>query len=259
MLSSSSLRVAWAPRCRGPHAEFRLNGRGVVTVRAQIIEAVRALDACLRTWNYRTRQADTGAYVCRQSVGGGGWSLHAYGIAIDINWETNPYGSRLKTDMPRAMINAICGIRTNNGKQVWNWGGNWSGNKDAMHYEIVCTPRDLATGINPATIPGRVVPSPIPEPKPIPVVKPSFPITTTPVLQKEDDMQDLVIQHNGQGNPGMNGAARLREAGMLFDLGQPDLDLLTGPFFNIPHRLVDDTGWKFWHKISGDGNALPKR
>ena len=41
----------------------------------------------------------------------------------------------------------ILAIRTKNGKQVWRWGGHYTTNRDAMHYEIVCTPADLATGI----------------------------------------------------------------------------------------------------------------
>lgn len=32
--------------------------------------------------------------------------------------------------------------------RVWGWGGNHRTVKDAMHYEIVCTPEDLAGGID---------------------------------------------------------------------------------------------------------------
>jgi peptidoglycan hydrolase-like protein with peptidoglycan-binding domain len=84
---------------------------------------------------------------CRKITGGSGYSLHAYGIAADLNWSTNPYGSRLVTDMPGAMIADIKAIRTNNGKQVFRWGGDYKGNKDAMHFEVICTPADLATGL----------------------------------------------------------------------------------------------------------------
>ena len=85
---------------------------------------------------------------CRDKTGQPGVkSQHARKIALDINWTTNPYGRVLRTDMPRAMVDDILAIRTNNGKQVWTWGGDWSGNKDAMHYQIACSPADLATGI----------------------------------------------------------------------------------------------------------------
>ena len=147
MLSQSELARVWGPPCTGRKATVSLHGTGKVTVRAQLVDAVKALNNRLIMWNYRTIYSQTGAYVCRLKVGGSGWSNHSYGTAIDINWQRNPYGPRLKTDMPMAMVNSICAIRTNNGKQVWNWGGFWSGNKDAMHFEIVCSPADIATGI----------------------------------------------------------------------------------------------------------------
>jgi hypothetical protein len=45
------------------------------------------------------------------------------------------------------MIDDIKAIRTGNGKQVWRWGGDYRGNKDAMHFENIVSPADLATGI----------------------------------------------------------------------------------------------------------------
>lgn len=114
----------------------------------------------LKLHKYATRKADTGAYNCRKITGGTGYSLHSYGIALDINWQSNPYGSRLVTDMPSAMIADIKAIRTKNGKQVWRWGGDYSGNKDAMHFEIIASPADIATGIDPKTVKGSVVTPP---------------------------------------------------------------------------------------------------
>jgi len=138
-----------------PLTKVSLYGEGQVTVHSAILKAVAALNACLERHRYRTRKADTGAYNCRKITGGTGYSLHAYGIAIDINWQSNPYGSRLITDMPAAMVADIKAIRTNNGKQVWRWGGDYTGNKDAMHFEIICHPLDLTTGIK-----GPVQPAP---------------------------------------------------------------------------------------------------
>lgn len=148
MPTTTQLRNWWAPACTGPFSLVELFGDGRVSVRPAIVPAVRALDACLQKHNYRTRRADTGAYNCRRITGGTGYSLHAYGIALDINWQSNPYGPRLVTNMPAAMIRDIKAIRTRNGQQVWRWGGDYSGNKDAMHFEIVCHPTDLATGID---------------------------------------------------------------------------------------------------------------
>ena len=155
MLTTSQLRTEWAPACpSGDLTRVSLHGDGIVSVRRSIVSAVQALDACLAAHGYRTRKADTGAYNCRRITGGTGYSLHAYGIAIDINWQTNPYGRTLRTDMPSVMVRDIKAIRTRSGKQVWRWGGDYQTNKDAMHYEIVCRRPDLATGIDPATVPG---------------------------------------------------------------------------------------------------------
>jgi len=171
VLSQATLRIYWAPRCRGPWATVSLYGNGRVTVDAAIVPAVKALNKILESYKYVTRYADTGAYNCRINTSGTAWSLHAYAIALDINWQSNPYSRYLRTNMfqygDHRMPYRICDIRTNNGKQVWNWGGFWSGNKDAMHYEIVCTPADLRTGINPATVRGSggsSSPAPIPKP-----------------------------------------------------------------------------------------------
>jgi hypothetical protein len=157
-LSTSQLRSAWAPPCAAStFVTLNLNGEGRVTVDPRMREAVTRLNDVLVKWNYFTRKNDTGAYNCRQITGGSGYSLHAYGIALDINWSTNPYGPNLVTDMPQGMVNEITALKTNNGKRVWEWGGSWSGNKDAMHYEVDCTPADLATGIA-----GSQAPTPVP-------------------------------------------------------------------------------------------------
>lgn len=157
VLSTSQLRQAWSPHCRNKGNVF--------------YESWKALDACLKKWNYKPRKVDTGAYNCRPITGGSSYSLHAYGpgggftffngvtiatsLAVDINWQSNPYGPRLITDMPRGMIDDILKIRTKSGHQVFGWGGYYSGNKDAMHFEIVCSPAQLASGIDPRTVPGN--------------------------------------------------------------------------------------------------------
>lgn len=141
------LRTLWQPACNFPMARVALHGQGSVTVRASIVDAVKALDACLVDHDYRTRREDTGAYNCRQITGGTLHSLHAYGIALDLNWSTNPYGPTLVTDMPRAMVDAVTSIRSRSGARVWRWGGTYTNNKDAMHYEVVASPEEIASGI----------------------------------------------------------------------------------------------------------------
>ena len=163
ILGTSALRAAWSPPCGPATSRVRIDlyGSGSITVRRECEAAFRALNDCLRRHNYRTRKADTGAYNCRRITGGTGYSLHAYGIAADINWQTNPYGPRLVTDMPKAMRDDIKALRTNNGKQVFGWGGDYRTNHDAMHWEVVCTPADIATGIA-----GSAPAAPAPAPRP---------------------------------------------------------------------------------------------
>lgn len=188
-MSTAELRVAWAPPCRGPWADITLHGGGRVSVRPAIVDAVRALNACLMAANYEARKRDTGAYNCRHITNGSGYSLHAYGIALDINSSTNPYGRVLHTDMPRSMVDSIMAIRTKSRQQVWGWGGFYTGNKDAMHYEVVTSPQHLASGINPATLPG----APVPYPPPGPVLPNPAP------LPLEDDMPASYIRNNQTG------------------------------------------------------------
>lgn len=54
-------------------------------------------------------------------------SLHSYGMAVDINWRTNPIGQR--GDIPRELIKIFR-------KHGWTWGGSWRRPKDPMHFEF---------------------------------------------------------------------------------------------------------------------------
>lgn len=118
-----------------------------VPVDRRIVPALRALDGCLKAANYRPKAGQTFGYACRRITGGSGLSLHAFGIAVDINSLANPYGNRLVTDMPRAMVDAIKAIKTNAGLAVWRWGGDFGGPYDCMHLEVQIGPSDLAVGI----------------------------------------------------------------------------------------------------------------
>lgn len=154
MLTTPQLRQAWKPACGVTLTAVDLVQGVRIQCHAQITVAVRALGLVMQSHRYVVRKGDTGAYNCRPITNGTGSSLHSHGIAIDVNWNTNPFrmDNVLVTDMPKAMVTAILAIRTNNGVQVWGWGGKYRTVKDAMHYEIVCAPADLATGINWSTV-----------------------------------------------------------------------------------------------------------
>jgi hypothetical protein len=56
-------------------------------------------------------------------------SVHAWGAAFDVNWDTNPFGRTLRTDLPHAFVAAF----TSRG---WDWGGAWVHKKDSMHMQL---------------------------------------------------------------------------------------------------------------------------
>lgn len=158
MRTTAEIRRLWDPPCEFEkrnltlHSGATLNGLNVA-----VVEAFQALDGVMRTFAYVPRANspsawETGAYNCRRITGGTGFSLHAYGIAADINARTNPYGRALITDMPSAMVSAIRAIKTDDGVQVFRWGGDYSTNRDAMHYEIVASPKELSAGLDWSTV-----------------------------------------------------------------------------------------------------------
>ncbi len=140
-------------------------------------DAFRALAAVLISHGYDIRLDDTDSYNCRAIKGGTGKSLHSYGIAVDVNWDTNPFkltpddravrfsakatqqerAQEVKlgisdTDMTPDMIDDVRAIRANNKKQIFQWGGDWRDRKDTMHFELEVTPADLQSGVDWSTV-----------------------------------------------------------------------------------------------------------
>jgi hypothetical protein len=102
----------------------------------------------------RPRDGDvSGSFECRQAVpspcvggrGTGSWSMHAYGLAVDINPRENPYVGCGQSHDPAAVSYRN---RSRHRKGMitpkvvrafaasgWGWGGAWSGDtKDYMHF-----------------------------------------------------------------------------------------------------------------------------
>lgn len=89
---------------------------------------------------------NTSAFNCREVTGGGGWSEHAYGRAIDVNPFVNPYvkGSTVLppeaapyTDRSRkdpGMIHSDDAVVRAFAARGWSWGGYWSSLKDYQHF-----------------------------------------------------------------------------------------------------------------------------
>jgi peptidoglycan hydrolase-like protein with peptidoglycan-binding domain len=150
MRTTSDLRRLWAPACQCELTTLLLHSGAKITVSKAAAEAFRAVDEIMQSSGYSPRVGDTGGFNCRKITGGTGHSLHAYGIAVDYNWNSNPFRSdgKLITDMPSKMVSAIKALRTSGGAPVLRWGGDFTRVKDAMHFEVVASPRELAAGVD---------------------------------------------------------------------------------------------------------------
>ena len=79
----------------------------------------RGLIVELKTWN--------GCHNIRPKRGLKSWSLHSWGIAVDINAATNPLGAEptMSPELVKCFTDA-----------GFNWGGNFKTRKDGMHFEL---------------------------------------------------------------------------------------------------------------------------
>ena len=95
----------------------------------------------------RSMAADnSSAYNGRYVSGTGAWSMHAYGLAVDINTVENPWvdGTDVSPTAGRAyadrslqaqgMIHAGDLVVRAFASIGWKWGGSWSGGKDYQHF-----------------------------------------------------------------------------------------------------------------------------
>ncbi|HKD28430.1 MAG TPA: M15 family metallopeptidase, partial [Xanthobacteraceae bacterium] len=193
--STAQQRVARkAYECSADEMQIIPFGPDRILIAPPTTDAWRALASVMQSHAYQIRPEDTDSYNCRQITGGTGRSLHAFGIALDVNWTTNPYREtpdRRKvrfsdkptqaeratdvklqiadTDMTPEMIDDVSEIKTNNGKRVFEWGGSWTTVKDPMHFELDVTPDELASGIDWNTVKqpaGQTAPQPAPQPAP---------------------------------------------------------------------------------------------
>ncbi len=84
----------------------------------------------LEATGYKPEPEQSGGHALRNMRGGHDLSEHAYGAAIDINWNNNAYSKegKLSTDLP-ANIAEIAAAHN------LEWGGNWHDPVDAMHFQ----------------------------------------------------------------------------------------------------------------------------
>ncbi|MBD0339177.1 MAG: M15 family metallopeptidase [Thermoleophilia bacterium] len=98
--------------------------------------------------DFRSIEADnTSAFNCRRVEGTSRWSLHAYGLAIDVNPIENPYVTADGRVFHRASRPYVDRARVRPGMAYpggtlveafravgWGWGGTWSGARDYQHF-----------------------------------------------------------------------------------------------------------------------------
>lgn len=102
-----------------------------------ILELVDVLCQATEQRGYKIRKDWSWGFACRSIRGSDQPSNHSWGLAPDINAPNNPMGSTLRTDMPAWMPRMweACGFR---------WGGRYKTRPDAMHYEYMGRPSDVA-------------------------------------------------------------------------------------------------------------------
>lgn len=176
-LTRRDVRFSWRPDCPvAPHRlrEIRMTyvgfdrrehiGKLIVnaSVARQVIKVFRALyharfpikmmkpvDA-FHGSDPRSMAADnTSGFNCRKAVSSGppSWSMHAFGLAIDVNTVQNPYvqpGQPVEPKAGAAYLNRSDirpGMAYPGGALVsafrsvgWGWGGNWTGSPDYQHF-----------------------------------------------------------------------------------------------------------------------------
>jgi lysozyme family protein len=177
MLSSAEMRKAWKAYEAAPEKMVPTSFGDVSRpVAPETVDAWRALNSVISAHGYKVRAGDTGTYSDRDIAGTKLKSLHAYGVALDLNWNTNPVVNNPKqpvrfsskatqadraqdvrdgiadTDMTRQMVDDILAIRTNDGQRIFDWGGGWKSKIDTMHFEIDVAPTDLEAGVNSSTV-----------------------------------------------------------------------------------------------------------
>jgi len=125
----------WGAPCTQPRRTVTFSNGTRVTVATGIADLVEMLGNETLRRGYVIRSGVTGGYNCRKISGSTSWSNHAWALAIDINWDRNPMGSSLVTDMPSWMppLWESYGFR---------WGGRYQRRPDAMHFEFMGTPND---------------------------------------------------------------------------------------------------------------------
>lgn len=107
-----------------------------VHVRTDLAPLAKELLKKTEEMGYDLKPDETGAFNCRAIRGSNKPSNHSRGLAIDLNWNSNPMGSTFVSDIPPAVV------------KMWEesgfyWGGRYEGRPDAMHFEYIGSKADV--------------------------------------------------------------------------------------------------------------------
>jgi hypothetical protein len=185
-LTTAQVRRAWAQYACAESSMVEIKLLSHTTpVNPLTVKAFRALAQALTDTGYKARK--TWVYNCRdiavtKAGAAAQRSLHAYGLAVDIDAATNPHrhgvhgkivfspattqagreqdvrAGRAGTAFTEAQVEAVEAIRTVDGLAVFGWGGRWRSSHDAMHFEIRLTPAELGVGLAAPVAVGHEVP-----------------------------------------------------------------------------------------------------
>lgn len=126
------------PNCQSTKMGRAVSPSGAaVTVRREIVPLIEVLFLITAEEGYRVRKSDTGGFNCRPIAGTRIASNHSWGLAVDINWSTNPYSLVFKSDIPPAVVHAW-------EEAGFYWGGRYRIRKDTMHFEALFAPADVS-------------------------------------------------------------------------------------------------------------------
>lgn len=173
--SRNAQQKGWGAPCTQARTAITLSNGVRFTVATRIaLLTTLVMNECIRR-GYVIRQNDTGAYNCRYIAGTTVWSNHAWAIAIDINWTTNPYTTARVTDKPQWLFDLFNRFGFANG-------ADYSGRKDWMHHEFMGSPTqaDAATSLALKELGGD---------KPPVVVTPP-PASSSQITQDQFDLND---------------------------------------------------------------------
>jgi hypothetical protein len=73
----------------------------------------------LKTWD--------GCFCIRSIRGGTDWSIHSWGLAVDLNAAENPLGAEPKLSREFVLSFTDAGL---------SWGGDWTSRVDGMHFQL---------------------------------------------------------------------------------------------------------------------------